>query len=233
MLYKGTVAKMEAYLYGIAEGFSELRPATVCALLSVVLLGILFFAASKKLQWNAVMISYAAMAISLSFVLSYIRIYHMPQGGSLTLGSLLPLMLFSYIYGPLAGCVAGAAYGMLQLIQDMYVVHPVQLLLDYPLAFAAVGLTGLASGLGRPAGARGRLFIGIWIGGLCRIVFHVISGAVFFGMYAPETQNPWIYSTIYNLTVLLPDVALCALISGVRAFSALLEHDFVRSAAGK
>lgn len=224
---------MEAYLHSLIEEFSELRPATVIALASVVLLGILFFAASKKLKWNAVMISYAAMAISMSFVLSYIRIYRMPQGGSLTLGSLLPLMLFSYAYGPLAGCVAGAAYGMLQLIQDLYVVHPVQLLLDYPLAFAAVGLTGLARGLNRPSGSGGRLFIGIWIGGLSRIVFHVISGAVFFGMYAPEAQNPWVYSTIYNLTVLLPDIALCALISRVRAFNALLERDFGRAVAGK
>ncbi|MDR1205670.1 MAG: energy-coupled thiamine transporter ThiT [Peptococcaceae bacterium] len=215
---------MTTYLYSVVEQFSELSLATVSVLAGVLLLGILLLAASKKVQWNARMISYAALAISMSFVLSYIRIYRMPQGGSLTLGSLLPLMLFAYAYGPLAGCVAGAAYGMLQLLQDMYMVHPVQLLLDYPLAFAAVGLTGLASRLGRPSGLSGRLFIGIWAGGLARIVFHVVSGAVFFGMYAPEGQNPWVYSTLYNLTTLLPDVALCAFISLVPAFRVLLEY---------
>jgi thiamine transporter len=212
---------MKAYLYSVVEPFSELSLATVSILAGVVLLGILFFAASKKVPWNARMISYAALAVSMSFVLSYIRIYHMPQGGSLTLGSLLPLMLFSYMYGPLAGCVAGAAYGMLQLLQDLYVVHPIQLLLDYPLAFAAVGLTGLAGRLPWPAGVSGRLFAGVWIGGLARTFFHVVSGAIFFGMYAPEGQNPWVYSTLYNLTVLLPDVALCAVIALTPAFRVL------------
>jgi thiamine transporter len=221
---------MKTYLYSVVEQFSELSLTTVSVLAGVVLLGVLFLAASKKVQWNARMISYAALAISMSFVLSYIRIYHMPQGGSLTLCSLLPLMLFSYAYGPLAGCVAGAAYGMLQLLQDLYVVHPVQLLLDYPLAFAAVGLAGLASNLSRPAGFKGRLFIGIWAGGLARIVCHVISGAVFFGMYAPEGQNPWVYSTLYNLTVLLPDVALCAFVSLVPAFNVLLKYQRPRLA---
>jgi thiamine transporter len=213
---------MAAYLFSVVEAFSELSLVTAGVLAALVLMGLLLFWAGKKVRWNAYMIAYAALAVSMSFVLSYIQIYHMPQGGALTLGSMLPLMLFAYVYGPLAGCMAGLVYGMLQLIQDPYIVHPVQVLMDYPLPFAAIGLTGLAGMLPWPANLNGRFLIGVWIGGLARTVFHVLSGSIFFYMYAPEGQNPWIYSILYNLSVLVPDILLCAVISLAPAFRPLL-----------
>jgi len=80
-------------------------------------------------------------------------------------------------------------------------------LLDYPIAFGALGLAGLARGHARLAQA--------WLGTLAigaRFAAHVVSGAVFFAQYAPAGQNPWIYSAIYNGTYLLPEAVLSGLL---------------------
>jgi thiamine transporter len=128
----------------------------------------------------------------------------MPQGGSITPASMLPLFAYAYMFGPLAGIVAGMAYGILQLIQDPYVVHWAQLLLDYPLAFGALGFAGFF---------RKNLPLGILAGGFGRFVFHVISGAVFFASYAPKGTSPLLYSIIYNVTYLAPDLAVCLVLA--------------------
>src|SRR5690554_5902249 len=88
------------------------------------------------------MLVYASVSIALSFVLSYIRLARMPQGGSITPGSMLPVMLFAYIFGPIPGIITGIAYGFLQYIQDAYLVHWAQFLMDYPIAFGMLGLAG-------------------------------------------------------------------------------------------
>ena len=83
-----------------------------------------------------------AMCISLAFVLSYMKIFSMPLGGSLTLLSMLPVCLYAGWYGPRYGLLAAFAYGLLQMIQGVWVVHPIQFILDYLLAFTVLGLSG-------------------------------------------------------------------------------------------
>lgn len=149
-------------------------------------------------------IVYGGICISISFVLSYIRIFHLPQGGSITLASMFPLILYSMIFGPVAGIVAGLAYGMLQLIQDMWVVNIAQLLLDYPLAFGCIGLAGIA-----PKAIKNihlRTFLAVTVALIGRGAMHVISGWIFFADYAPEGMNPFIYSLGYNGTVILGEL---------------------------
>ena len=97
---------------------------------------------SSKLRTKQLV--YGGMCIAISFVLSYIRLYKMPYGGSITLASMFPIILYSMIFGPVAGIIAGIAYGFLQLIQDAWVLNWAQLLFDYPLAFACLGLAGIA-----------------------------------------------------------------------------------------
>lgn len=149
---------------------------------------------------------YGGMCIALSFVLSYIRLYKMPYGGSITLASMFPIILYSIIFGPVAGIIAGIAYGFLQLIQDAWVLNWAQLLFDYPLAFACLGLAGIA-----PKAIKNiqvRICIAIPIAILGRGLMHFLSGVIFFADSAPEGMNPAYYSLIYNASYLVPETII-------------------------
>ena len=169
---------------------------------------------------------YGALCVALSFALSFVKLFSMPMGGSVTLCSMLPLMLYAYRYGLKSGLLAGLAYGLLQLVQKPEIVHWSQMLLDYPAAFAALGLAGLwklpdrvdENGLVRGPDPDApshywRLPCAILTGGVGRLLFHVITGAVFFGAYAPAGQNAWMYSLLYNGGYLGADVALCVVVA--------------------
>ncbi len=159
---------------------------------------------------------YGALCIALSFALSYVKLFSMPMGGSVTLCSMLPLMFFSYRFGVSKGLLAGLAYGLLQLIQKPEIAHWAQLLLDYPLAFTAIGLAGVTAKRGDVlSGAAWRLPAGALVGGAARLICHVISGAVFFGAYAPEGVNPWWYSFLYNGGYLGVDTLLCMVVAAI------------------
>lgn len=148
-----------------------------------------------------------AVMIAAAVALSYVRIYKMPQGGSVTLASMVPILLIALRYGTGWGVTAGVLTGLIQYLQDPYFVHPVQFLLDFPLAFGVLGLAGLA---------RGRSWtVAAWLGPIAlvgRFLAHVASGAVFFAEYAPAGQNPWIYSTIYNGSYMLPELVISGLV---------------------
>lgn len=145
-----------------------------------------------------------ALCVALSVVLGYLTLFRMPQGGSINL-ELVPLFVFSYRHGVKWGVQAGALTGILQLILGGYVVHPVQAVLDYPAASAAIGLSGLWC-------ARNIVFriIATAIGSLLQFSCYVASGAVFFGSYAPEGTNVWLYAIVYNGSFLLPKVLISA-----------------------
>lgn len=159
---------------------------------------------SSKLRTKQLV--YGGMCIAISFVLSYIRLYKMPYGGSITLASMFPIILYSMIFGPVAGIIAGIAYGFLQFIQDPQVLNWAQLLFDYPLAFACLGLAGIA-----PKAIKNiqvRVCIAIPFAILGRGLMHFISGVVFFADSAPEGMNPTYYSLIYNASYLVPEAII-------------------------
>ena len=154
---------------------------------------------------------YGGICISIAFILSYIKLFQWPQGGSITPASMFPLVLYSMIFGPVAGIIAGTAYGLLQLIQDMWVVNIAQLLLDYPLAFACLGLSGLAPNSIKNIHLRTAL--AITIGFLGRGLMHIVSGTLFFADYAPEGMNPFIYSLTYNGTMILGELIIALILA--------------------
>jgi len=148
-----------------------------------------------------------AIMVAAAVALSYVKIWEMPQGGSVTLGSMVPILLIALRHGTGWGVTAGVLTGVLQYMLDPYFYHPIQVLLDYPIAFGALGLAGLAKGRSRAVAA--------WLGSIAiagRFVAHVLSGVVFFGDLAPAGQSPWVYSIIYNGTYLLPEAVLSALL---------------------
>ena len=137
-------------------------------------------------------LAFCAISIALGTVLSYVKLFHFPWGGSITLLSMLVITLPGYFYGLGTGLITGVAYGALQLLIDPYIIFPIQLVVDYFLAFGALGLSGLF------ANAKNGLVKGYIAGILGRYVFVVISGWIFFGEYAWEGWAVLPYSCVYN-----------------------------------
>ena len=173
--------------------------------------------ASTRRAWTTKELSTAALCVGLSFLLSFIQLFRMPQGGSITPASMLPLLAFAYIYGFRKGFLAGLVYGLLQLMQDPVILAPIQVLLDYVLAFASVALAGLSR----------HLTLGIIYGCSARFVCQFLSGWIFFGMYAPEGMPAWLYSLGYSGSVCGVECALCIAV----ALIPQLHHMFIRQRA--
>ena len=196
---------------------AEVTPTTWIAIAALVALAVILIAVSRKGQkWSAKMIASGALAIALSFVLSCIRLYRMPTGGSVTLGSMLPLMLFSVSYGVGPGLLAGLAYGLLQYLQGGWWLNVWQFILDYLLAFAALGLPGIAHNKSDKW-----MYIGIPVAALGRAVSAILAGLMWVAGSAPEdlvigsTQfsSPLLYSIVYNGTYLVPDTLICLVLA--------------------
>lgn len=164
---------------------------TFLVVVSVVFL-LFYLYEVRKIKWSTLLVVQTAMMVAISFVLSMIKFYHYPQGGSLSLASMLPLMLCGIIYGPGVGMTAGLASGLLSLMTDFYVIHPAQLMLDYFLPNMIFGLSGILGANGKIRSALGALFMSI-----ISVGCNVLSGVVFFAAYAGE-MNVWVYSIIYN-----------------------------------
>ena len=153
---------------------------------------------SKKM--SAKQLPFCAVAMALALVTSFIKVASLPMGGSITLFSMFFMCFIGYLYGPKIGIMTGVAYGILQLIIEPYIYAPLQVLLDYPLAFGALGMSGFFSK------KKFGLTTGVIVGILGRYICHVISGYVFFASYAPEGMNPMIYTLGYNATYIVPEL---------------------------
>ena len=169
-------------------------------------------------------ITFAAVCIAMSFALSYLKVVEMPQGGSITIASLLPLMVYSYMFGTKKGVFAGFIYGILQAFQDTYILHPAQFLLDYPIAFGAIGLAGMFANNKALKYPQLRFALGAVVAGLGRFLMHFVSGIFAFGYFA-DIQPVWLYSLVYQAGYVLPDIAI-AIAVGVLVFSS---KTFVRA----
>lgn len=165
--------------------------------------------AKRKVATKQLVFSAAAMA--LATVTSNLKIIDMPFGGSITLFSMLFICLIGYWYGAKAGLMTAFAYGMLQLIIDPYIISIPQLLIDYPLAFGALGLSGLFSE------KKHGLLTGYLVGVFGRFVFAFLSGYIFFGMYAPEGMHPAAYSFLYNGAYIGGEAVLTAIVLAIPA----------------
>ena len=150
-------------------------------------------------------ITEAASCMALALILSVFAVYKMPQGGTLTLCSMFFITYVGYLFGPAVGITAGVAYGFLHLAINPYVVHPVQLIMDYPLAYGALGFAGFFR--------KQKMQMGYVAGVSMRMLCHVLSGVIFFSEYAGAT-DVWIYSIGYNGTYIIPEaIVTCVIIS--------------------
>ena len=144
-----------------------------------------------------------SLMVALAFLLSQLQLYHFPQGGAVTLGAMVPLLLVSFRYGAKSGALAGFLFGLLQIIQDPFLVHPIQVLFDYPLPFMAIGLAGFFPQ---------KMILATVLAFIGRFACHFISGVVFFAAYAPEGMSPIIYSLTVNASLMIPEMLICCAI---------------------
>lgn len=142
---------------------------------------------------NSKKLVYCAILITMSIVLNQVKLFHMPMGGSVTLLSMLFATLAGYLCGPKWGLSSGVTLGILNIVFGGYLYHPVQVLLDYILAFGALGLSGFFSK------TRKDLYIGYIVGVSGRLFFSFLSGYFFFKSFAPKGWNPLLYSFCYQL----------------------------------
>ena len=147
----------------------------------------------------------AAMGASLSVTLHFIRLFRLPQGGSVTLASALPVWIVARRFGFKAGLACGATTGLLLAMLEARPVHWLQPITDYPLAYGVLGLAAMTS-----SPIRGAL-----LSTAARFAIHVASGVAFFSSFAPPGTSPLMFSLAYNASYVLPDLilALCLLVA--------------------
>lgn len=180
-------------------------PLSIATLIGCIILLIILVKA-KKINFTPQLIARIGIALALATILKLLRLYHFPQGGSITLGSMVPILLIAFMYGPRVGFLTGFLYGVITLIMDPYILHPVQVLFDYPLPFMALGIAGCFNN---------KKWLGVILAVFVRFLCHFISGVAFFGSLAPHGMSPGLYSLIINGPMLGIECIICLVIISI------------------
>jgi thiamine transporter len=134
--------------------------------------------------------------IALSGALSMIILYTFPQGGSITLASMVPIFVLSMRRGPKVGVFAGACLGIIVLLIQPFVYNPVEFLLDYPMAFGALGISGFF---------KKWPVVAVGTGIAARFACHYAAGVLYFCGYNTTSMICPVYSAVYNASYLIPE----------------------------
>lgn len=167
---------------------------------------------TKKLVTSGIMIGLAA-------VLSMVKVWEMPLGGSITLLSMLPICMLSIRYGVKWGVFSALAYSLTQIALGLGSLMSWgmtatmwfgSITFDYILAFTTLGLAGLF----REKGLIGTVG-GVALSMVLRFICHFISGVIFFDIWCPEGWNVAVYSVAYNGAYMLPELIITAIGAGI------------------
>jgi len=201
---------MSSILKSSSEAIKALlsEPLALAALIIVFAL-IIFILVTKRIKLTPLLMAQIGISVAICAVLNSIPLFRMPQGGSVTLASTLPIIIMSFAYGPEVGMLTGFLFGIVNLFLGPFIIHPLQTLLDYPLPFMFVGLAGFFK----------NRYLGTILSQLVRLVMHVLSGVIFFSSYAPEGQQEglglWLYSIGYNGSFVAVEVIILIVILAV------------------
>ena len=191
--------------------------------------GIILFAAalifagriSEKKKMGTRQLVFCAMAMALAFITSYLKLFNMPWGGSVTLCSMLFIVLVANWYGPKTGVLVGLAYGILQFIQEPYVLSFFQVCCDYILAFAALGIAGFF------AKSKHGLLKGYIAAVIARGAFHALGGYLYWMDYMPDNfpkALTSVYPIVYNYSYLVAEGIITVIIISIPAVSKALNR---------
>lgn len=182
---------------------------TAKGIIALVILGIFIIiylvTDKKRAKATPKAMTASAIAVALGFILNQLVLFKMPYGGAVTPFSMLIVILIGYFFGVRQGVLAGVAFGLLDLLINPYVLSPVQLLLDYPIAYGALGLGGFFMN-------RNSVIPAYLAGVLGRFICSFLSGVIFFGMYAPEGFNAVTWSLVYNATYMGTEAVLTVVV---------------------
>lgn len=160
-------------------------------------------------------IAFAGVCLAASFALSFVKVSPLQYGGSITLASFVPLLIYAYKYGPIKGMLAGLILGLFNFISDPYMLTPLTFILDYLLAFASIGLMGFAPKFGKLS-VVAKVSIGTVLVYVARFIFHLVSGFIYFAEGAIWVTLPdsilgsmFLYSFVYQCVYLPADCAIC------------------------
>jgi thiamine transporter len=188
--------------------------AAVFVLLGVIALIALYY----KKQKDTRRIAFAGVCVALSFTLAVIKVSPIQYGGSITLASFVPILLYTYFYGTVDGLLVGLIHGLLNFIEDPYILTPATFIFDYLLAFASVAMMGLFSKMKRKEKGVAPLLLGCVCVFALRFISHFLSGAIFFMEGAVWVEfpawanaNAFIYSFIYQLIYIPADFLIASL----------------------
>ena len=182
-------------------------------LLSFILLLFLLIFISRRtynININTKTITYSSMCICIATVMSYIKIIQLPQGGSVVFCSMIFISLIGYLFGVYAGILGGIVFGLIQLIINPFIVNPIQVFLDYIVAFGVLGLSGIFKN------SINGLTKGFLLGAMVRLIISTISGVVFFSEFLSIGNSLWFYSLIYNASYILPEVFITLIIINLK-----------------
>ena len=189
----------------------------------VILIGVIaLISALKSKKLDAKKVAFAGVCVSMSFTLSFIKVSPVQYGGSITLASLVPILLYAYVYGFADGLLVGLVHGLLNFIEDPYILTPATFLLDYLLAFTGVCFMGLFGRMQRKQKGITPLVLGCICAFAVRFIFHLSSGMIFFLENAVWVEfpawaisNAFVYSFIYQCIYIPADclIALAVLIA--------------------
>ena len=179
---------------------------TVFVLAMVVFLIIGCAIGSRKKRINTKQLCFSGLALALGCVASFLTLFEMPMGGSVTALSMFFISLIGYWYGPVTGIMAAVSYGLIQLTLNPYIVSVPQLMLDYILGFGALGFSGFFSKFK----SKFAVIYGFLTGAFGRLVFTVLSGWIFFGSYASYYgfKYGFTYSLAYNSAYICTEAAI-------------------------
>lgn len=200
-----------------AEGGLTTAGYGVCAALGILLFALaVWFAgkSGKKDRMSTKQLVTCAAAMALAFVTSYIKLFEMPWGGSVTLCSMLFIVLIANWYGVRTGILVGLAYGILQFLQEPYVQSLFQVCCDYVLAFAALGVAGFF------AKSKNGLLKGYIAAVIARGAFHALGGYLYWMDYMPDNfpkSLTAIYPIVYNYSYLLVEAVITIVVISIPA----------------
>lgn len=171
---------------------------------------------TKRKSLSPKQLAFCAMALALAFVTSYVHLFSLPYGGSVTLFSMLFIVLVGYWYGTAVGVMVGLVYGILQFLQEPYFLSFFQVFFDYLLAFALLGVSGVFRN------AKHGLVKGYIAGALLRGVSHTIGGYLFWMEYMPDNfpkSLTAIYPIVYNYSYILAEGVITVIVLCIPAVS--------------
>lgn len=197
----------------------------LCALAAFVILVVVAILTGKKSSSKSFgevkvpvikILIMGALSLSLSFVLSYIKLFSMPFGGSITLCSMLPIMVYAAWVGPGYGFLVALCYAGLQIVQGAWIVHPVQFIFDYIIGFTAIGLSSLFR-------SEKLLPVGILVAGFARMICSSIAG-LYYGLPEGLEMNLFAYTLLYNFMSIGIDTIICLIVYIIPPVRKMFNH---------